>query len=301
MSNLVGRLYSISSDEGLKEAISRSIEFSLRKIYLKFSNRPQQMYFESISAIAESQNINICYNSHTQNQYDESKINVLIATESPAVVEEQNWLDPAMDFHAEFSFGNFYQLDDFYSLRRLHTGRDNWVELRPNVNYNKRSLVSTVLSTKSKLEGHRMRHRVATVYDDVIDCFGAGVDNYIEKKSDSLDEYMFQIVIENGKYPEYVSEKFFDCLKTNTIPIYWGGHEAVKKLGFNLDGVIFFENMSELDEIVTSISQDEYQERRPASEENLERLMEIRNNIKKDFYLSKINYNSLGKEGLQFN
>ena len=57
-------------------------------------------------------------------------------------------------------------------------------------------------------------------------------------------------MIENGKYPEYVTEKLYDCIKLGTVPIYWGGEEALRKMGFDIQGFIFFDSLEELEEIL---------------------------------------------------
>lgn len=267
----------------------KMIEYGIRRLYFTVTSNPHRIYIDALSEIADANDINICRNDRAREDYQESKINVLIATESPAVVEAEDWLDPGMDFHAEFSFGDFYNLEQYYSLRRMHAGRDYWVSLDKSNSYDDKSnLVSTVISEKTQLSGQAMRHRVAEEYGDQVDTYGAGVDNYVEDKSDTLDDYMFQVVIENGKYPEYISEKFFDCIKTNTIPIYWGGEVGVKKMGFDTDGVIFFENIGGLSNILSNISEDTYDNLRPSAMDNRSRLIQIRNEIKKQFYLDNI-------------
>lgn len=292
------RFYSLLRDKGPQIAARRSIEFALRRLYLAISDNPEQIYIDSLSLIAAQYGVNICHNEAVRRQYDESKTNVLIVTESPAVVEEQGWLDQDMEFHAEFSFGDHYELEHFYSLRRMHAGRDYWVSLDPSNPCNdKTELVSTVLSDKTRLRGQVMRHLVVAEYGDLIDSYGKGVDKHIEEKSVSLEPYMFQIVIENGKFPEYVSEKFFDCLKTNTIPIYWGGKEAVKEMGFDTSGILFFDDLGELEEILEDISESKYNQLRPQTEDNRDRLIEIRDNFRRDFYLSKIRLGSLRSKG----
>ena len=42
------------------------------------------------------------------------------------------------------------------------------------------------------------------------------------KKFEKLKDYKFSLAIENSSEKFYVSEKFYDCILTNTIPIYYG-------------------------------------------------------------------------------
>ena len=62
---------------------------------------------------------------------------------------------------------------------------------------------------------------------DFIDFFGWGVNDKnlkgdLREKKDGLIDYRFSICIENSNEHNYVSEKFFDCVLTDTIPIYYG-------------------------------------------------------------------------------
>lgn len=41
-------------------------------------------------------------------------------------------------------------------------------------------------------------------------------------KKDGLINYKFSLCIENSHEKNYISEKFYDCILTNTIPIYYG-------------------------------------------------------------------------------
>lgn len=286
MRSKLRRFYGLLSTEGPRKALRRGTEFGLRKLYLSVSDEPRSMFVDSISAIAEQQGINICYNEDTRSQYDPSMTNVLVVTEGPALVEADDWLDPSMDFHAEFSMGDFYGLNNFFSICHLHAGRDYRVALDVDRMYpDKPKLVSIVFADKDRFPGQAMRHRVAAEYGDIVDAYGSGVGEYLYEKSRSLDPYMFQVVVESGKYPEYVSEKFYDCLKTHTVPIYRGGREGIERLGFDTDGILFFENMEELGEILDGLSADDYERLRPHAMTNRERLVEIRNQMKGEFYI----------------
>lgn len=62
---------------------------------------------------------------------------------------------------------------------------------------------------------------------DFIDFYGWGVDGEnvkgdLREKKDGLVDYRFSLCIENSNEKNYVSEKFFDCILTETIPIYYG-------------------------------------------------------------------------------
>lgn len=44
----------------------------------------------------------------------------------------------------------------------------------------------------------------------------------VENKLEFINKYKFNIAFENSKVNDYITEKIFDALAANTIPIYWG-------------------------------------------------------------------------------
>lgn len=59
-----------------------------------------------------------------------------------------------------------------------------------------------------------------------VDFYGWGDFNnlkpFAHKKYDAIKDYKFCLTIENSRENNYISEKFYDCILTNTIPIYYG-------------------------------------------------------------------------------
>ncbi|MFK5281820.1 hypothetical protein ACI3PL_19910, partial [Lacticaseibacillus paracasei] len=51
-------------------------------------------------------------------------------------------------------------------------------------------------------------------------------------------------------------EKLIDCLTTGTVPIYWGC-PSIEKF-FNLNGIIPFDAIDELDKILDSLNEESY-------------------------------------------
>ncbi len=289
----------------LNTIIEKGMNLLLRRLSIEVyrEKNPFARMQRNFKDLFNKNGLNICYNRFTQRDYDSEKNNILIAIESPAVIEYQGWLDPEMEFIAEISFANFYNLENYYCPRELYAADDFYVNLNPSREYKKIRLISMIYSNYQYLEGHKLRHEVANRFKNRIETFGAGLENSTEKKGKSyyypnsiymrkifsLDQYMFQIVIENGKYPEYVSEKFYDCLKTRTIPIYWGGEEAIMKMGFNTDGILFFNTVKDLENILEEkVSKSTYSKKIPAIEFNFNKLIEIRNKMKLNFFLNSL-------------
>ena len=138
----------------------------------------------------------------------------------------------------------------------------------------KSKLVSHVYSDKKILEGHRLRHEIASRIEGNknVDFWGSGSSQPMEKKSESLNDYMFSIAIENNRDENYFTDKILDCFATKTIPIYWGAPNIGK--WFNLDGIITFENTDHLCSILENLSFDDYWSKQSAVIENYKKSLE---------------------------
>ena len=153
--------------------------------------------------------------------------------------------------------------------------------------YKKNKNISMIYSNKNQMEGHQLRHQIANKYDN-IDLFGRGTSNPLDYKEDSLVGYRYSIVIENSKTDNYFTEKLIDCLAVGTIPIYWG----CPNLGdyFNLDGIITFSTLEELDSILPTLNKNLYESKLNVIADNLEKSKEY--NITEDWiYKNIINEN----------
>jgi hypothetical protein len=100
---------------------------------------------------------------------------------------------------------------------------------------------------------------------DQVDLYGRGF-NEIQTKEEGLCDYMFSVVIENGIYESYYTEKILDCFATGTIPVYLGSPDISKH--FNKDGII---NLTE----EFDVSEEIYYSKMDAIKDNLERIKEI--------------------------
>ncbi|MBM4224550.1 MAG: hypothetical protein FJ167_07105, partial [Gammaproteobacteria bacterium] len=90
---------------------------------------------------------------------------------------------------------------------------------------------------------------------------------------DGIKDYMFNIVIENGVYDSYSTEKLTDCFATGTIPVYWGTRQIPKI--FDPEGIIWLQIGQECD-LLESLSPELYANKRKAISNNLE----VLNNLK---------------------
>lgn len=158
-----------------------------------------------------------------------------------------------------------------------------WVPKEEWKIYNKTKLCSMFCSPKLRTEGHVYRHQIARLaLDNGIDVFGGAhgtprtvVDptNPWNTKIDGVKDYMFSIVIENGIYDSYWTEKITDCFATGTIPVYCGTKKVLDF--FDPDGIIFLEPNKEL-ETIEKLSTDLYNSKISAIKNNFNAVKNIK-------------------------
>ena len=66
------------------------------------------------------------------------------------------------------------------------------------------------------------------------------------------------------------SEKLIDCFVTGTIPIYWGCEGSIGEY-FNPDGILQFNKLSDIPDILEKCTEDFYAKNLPAIIENFEK------------------------------
>ena len=84
-----------------------------------------------------------------------------------------------------------------------------------------------------------------------IDFFG-GLGNNLQYKKDGLIQYRFSLAIENSNEPGYVSEKFYDPILTDTIPIYFGCSN-IKNM-WPQNGYILLDTITDIEYVIDKIT-----------------------------------------------
>ncbi len=130
--------------------------------------------------------------------------------------------------------------------------------------------VSFLYSWKTSCVGHRLRQECARMLP-VTTQSGLVVKKHrspprIEKKEDFLKPFLFSIIIENVSSKNWFTEKLIDCFLTKTIPIYWGCPNI--KSFFNIDGIIFFDDVRDLNNKINFLNKNKYIDMLDAVEEN---------------------------------
>ena len=143
-----------------------------------------------------------------------------------------------------------------------------WIKDNNYGMYDKSKNISMIYSNKKQIEGHKLRHEVANNFDDEIDLYGRGTNRPILQKEDALVDYRYSITIENTKQENYITEKLIDSLVVGTIPIYWGCPNLAKF--FNMEGIITFNNINELKNVIPKLDENLYNSKINAIKENIE-------------------------------
>ena len=138
-----------------------------------------------------------------------------------------------------------------------------WIK-EPKI-YEKTKMISMIASNKSFTEGQQNRLQWVEMLRDQVDLYGRGF-NEIANKEEGLCDYMFSVVIENGVYESYYTEKILDCFATGTIPVYLGSPDIGEH--FNSEGII---QLSEEFEVSDEI----YFSKLGAIKDNRERVKEL--------------------------
>lgn len=147
-------------------------------------------------------------------------------------------------------------VDKYPTKIKFYPYGGSWIQEQHIGVYEKTKLVNILLSHKQITDGHRLRHQIVKQFPDV-ETYGNGSNRSFEYKEEVLAPYMFSIVIENSKIDDYFSEKLLDCFAVGTIPIYWGTNNIGNY--FDTDGIISFNSLEELNNILNTLSYDLYQ------------------------------------------
>jgi|TARA_B110000495_G_C22964952_1_gene565858 hypothetical protein len=131
--------------------------------------------------------------------------------------------------------------------------------------YPKSKDFSIIASCKRYLPGHILRHQIIASAEGRIDVFGNGYRE-IADKIEGLKDYRYTFCIESSTKDYYFSEKLIDCFVTGTLPIYWG----CPSIGdfFNIDGMLCFEEIHELPELLKKCTPEYYESKLDDIKEN---------------------------------
>lgn len=218
-------------------------------------NKPEN--FEWSRSIPENHETVFVTDVYTADSICNKKINAWLI--EPRILEPQQYdyieKNPEK-FHKVFTYDKVL-LDSYKDKCVFIPAGGCWIEKEKRDIHAKNKLLSMVISRKNFMPGHKLRHNISNSFKN-IDYFGPDFINIpkTEDKTESLKNYMFQIVIESCQMDYYFTEKIIDCFATGTVPIYWGC-PSIKDF-FDINGIITFNNIDELKNIIKTLDIELY-------------------------------------------
>tara|TARA_B100000925_G_C21993502_1_gene467826 strand:- start:1352 stop:2140 length:789 start_codon:yes stop_codon:yes gene_type:complete len=175
-----------------------------------------------------------------------------------------------------------YQFDKIYTFTEkilekypqaeLFEWGSSWLDFKDLI-LDKGNNVTFVTSEKNQTVGHRMRLEIFEMLKNIdvsngLQYYAHKSPPFHQRRNDFFENAKFHIAVENSRQRNYFTEKVIDCFASKTVPIYYG----CPNLGdwFNMDGVIVFHDMEELELILKHLDADKYDWRKDAIEENYE-------------------------------
>jgi len=134
-----------------------------------------------------------------------------------------------------------------------------WIGEQDRKIHLKSKMLSTISSDKRFTRGQCLRHEAISTFKESIDVMGRGYKK-IDTKLEGLADYRYSLTIENSRSNIYFTEKLLDCFMTGTIPIYWGCPKITDI--FDKEGMLIFEDMNDLNNIIPKLSEDDYNSRK---------------------------------------
>lgn len=139
--------------------------------------------------------------------------------------------------------------------------------------YEKTKLLSIVASNKNYAPGHKLRHDIISKnLHENLELWGSGYNWFSDAPEDRVKpfkDYMYVIVIENCRYPNYFTDKIIDCFASGCIPIYWGDPNINQH--FNQNGFYTWNTIDDLSNILKNINEQDYNYKLPYIQENYEK------------------------------
>lgn len=205
-------------------------------------------------------------------EYDPSaEVKVLVQLEPPSILNiTQDIMDNYDNFDLILTWNS--ELLEFPNAQKFIFGTCwiDWDNFKPD----KQKQVSFITSNKSWAPGHKMRLFIWDGLEEAEDLNGFEIVKHIsppkvESKNFLFENAKYSIALENEKLENWITEKVIDCFATKTIPIYWG----CPNIGdyFNQDGILVFDTLDELKEILDNLDESYYDSKKDIIEENYEK------------------------------
>jgi hypothetical protein len=162
-------------------------------------------------------------------------------------------------FSKELYSGNFIES----MAHTFYGGRGPWVdtldfwnyETLINSSYDKTKIMSSSITTLNSNHGgtctYPQRFSILQKLKGIngVDIFDGNIS---PRRKDALVDYKFNVSIENSYENNWITEKFYDNILTDTIPIYFGC-KNIKEI-YPEDGYILIEDINDLENTINLIN-----------------------------------------------
>jgi hypothetical protein len=187
----------------------------------------------------------------------------------------------------------------------FYGGRGRWIDYEEDWNYTKAIEYNALIKTKnisssvtnasySESPNALYTQRVSLVKSLIpitpyVEYFGGWVSGYTNEnhsphKISCLKDFRFHMAIENEYIKNWVSEKFYDSIITNTIPIYYGCAN-IKDI-YPEDGYVLLESITDI-EYVRSVLYDINENAEEIYHQKLPNLLKIKQRYFEEYNLLK--------------
>lgn len=129
--------------------------------------------------------------------------------------------------------------------------------------------ISMCCSNKSMCNGHLLRKNIADKLKDKIDVLGNCLGQRRVSTKEIYGEYKYSVVLENYINDWYITEKVINAFANKCIPIYYGSSKVLEL--FNPNGIIYVENIDDIENIIDSLDTNDYENHLEAINENYEK------------------------------
>jgi len=134
--------------------------------------------------------------------------------------------------------------------------------------YPKKELVQFIVGDKRDTVGHKFRYEITKKLNNKITSIvGRGFVPFgLDTKCMVTKDFMYQICVHNCVVEDYWTDILVDCIAVGTVPIVHGGKFLEKY--FNMDGIITFDNIEQLEFVLDTIGESDYNRRLDAIRKN---------------------------------
>ena len=214
-----------------------------------------------------SKKVHICYDALA---WKADCINVLVQVEPPSILDIADLIRANADkFDLILTWRD--DLLDLPNAKKFVFGCCwiEWDTFKPD----KQKVVSFNTSNKGWAPGHIRRLQIWEGLREAEECNGFSIVKHQSPPRTPNKNFLFEtakyhIVVENEQRDNWITEKLIDCLASKTIPIYWGASNIGDY--FNTDGMIIFNTLEELKDILDNLDEKFYDDRVKVVEENYE-------------------------------